>query len=284
MDIDNQGAPEGVTEDTAAAALEATETDETLAQGDEQSGDDAAAATDEPQEGQQPKRRQSVQERIDEKTRLQKEAERRAEQAERDREYWREQALRNQQAPSRQDQQAEEAEPNPEDYEHGTLDVRFITDLATFRANKAFEARRAAEDRDRERYSRVSAFNQAAEALAEKTPDFYEVVGEDFGRVARVCTQVMTDALLSSEAGPQLGYHLAKNPSEARRIAALPPLAQAMAIGELKQKLASPPAPTPKTATDAPAPTPQVRGAGGRFTVAPDTDDFAAFEKQYGKA
>lgn len=269
----NEGAPEGVTEDTAPVDQVADQTDAQVEEGD--TGDDAAAAQNEG-EGEQPaKPRRSAQERINEAIKAQREAER-------ERDFYREQALRQQQ-PQQPKQEAQgDAEPDPNDYEYGATDARYIEDRAVFRARQEFERQHAAREAERTRQGQIATFEAKADALSEKTPDFYDVVGPDFGKVARLCTPVMSDAIMASEAGPELAYHLAKSPAEARRIAALPPLAQAMELGKIAQKLASPPAPTPKTATDAPAPTPQVRGAGGRFTVAPDTSDFAAFEKQYG--
>jgi hypothetical protein len=56
---------------------------------------------------------------------------------------------------------------------------------------------------------------------------------------------------------------------------------QARELTLLETRLTPAAKPTPKTATDAPEPPPQARGAGGQFKVAADTDDFAAFEKQY---
>ena len=262
---ENAAPVDQVAEDQATATAE-----------DGDTGDDAAAAGDQTEgDGQQPKPRKSPQERIDEVTRARREAER-------DRDYWREQALANQQPAKPARETAEDAEPDPSDYEHGELDARFIRDHATYHAKRTFREENAQAEAQRQRQGQLATFEAKADAFSEKTPDYYDVVGSDFGKVARLCTPVMGDAILASEAGPELAYHLAKSPSEARRIAALNPLAQAMELGKLAQRLASPPAPTPKTATDAPAPTPQVRGAGGRFTVAADTDDFAAFEKQYG--
>jgi hypothetical protein len=104
-------------------------------------------------------------------------------------------------------------------------------------------------------------------------------VGRNYERAANLCTDAMREAIISSEDGPAVAYHLASNPDEARRIAALDPVSQIRALGRLEAKLSTPAAPTAKTATDAPMPTTQVRGAGGRFGTSPDTQDFAAFEK-----
>jgi hypothetical protein len=124
-----------------------------------------------------------------------------------------------------------------------------------------------------------------AKAVAEANPDFFEVVGEHLEKAAPILTEPMQLAISASDEAPAITYHLAKNPAEARRIAAMTPIAQAVEIGRLESRLAAPtpaPKPSPKTTTDAPEPPPTARGAGGRFVVPPDTNDFAAFQKQHG--
>lgn len=271
----HDGAPEGVTQDTTAADQVA---DQTLAQGDEQFGDDAPAETAEEGQAEAPKPKKSVQERIDEVTRARREAEREAE-------FWRAKAL---QAPERQPEPAqavdEDPEPSPDLYEYGENDARFIRAHATWEArrevSRQFEERAARQAEEAERQK----FNERAMAFADATPDFFDVVGQDFGRAAAVMTPVMQQAARTAEEAPAVAYHLAKHPAEARRIAALNPYAQAVEIGKLAARFGAQPAPrpTPQIATNAPEPPPQVRGPGGRFKPSPDTDDFAAFEKTYG--
>lgn len=277
MSENHEGAPEGVTQDTTAAEQVA---DQTLAQGDEQFGDDAPAET----EGQAPapKPKKSVQERIDELTAARREAER-------DRDFYREQALRQTDAPtnaprSQAEYVDEDPAPSPDEFEYGENDARFIRAHATWEArrevSRQFEERaaRQAEEAERQR------FNERAMSYADATPDFFDVVGQDFGRAAAVMTPVMQQAARTAEEAPAVAYHLAKHPAEARRIAALNPFAQAVEIGKLAARFGAQPAsrPTPQHATNAPEPPPQVRGPGGRFKPSPDTDDFAAFEKTYG--
>jgi hypothetical protein len=123
----------------------------------------------------------------------------------------------------------------------------------------------------------IQTFEQRVEA---QFPD-----GEPEGltrlRDLKALPPAVTELIMDSEIGPKLADHLGNNIRELNRISALPPLQQAREITKLEMKLADPPAPIPKTATDAPEPAPTLRGAGGRFKVAPDTADFAAFEAQY---
>ena len=267
--------PEGVTEDVSVADQV---TDQTPAQGDEQLGDDAPAETAEDGSGEKPKPKKTVQDRIDELTRKQRDAEREAE-------FWRSKALQPQERQRDPEPQVDEdPEPSPYAYEHGENDVRFIRAQAAWEARQEVtrqfneRAQREAEQAERRR------FNERAETFAGQTPDFYDVVGQNYERAASVMTEVMQHAARAADEAPALAYHMAKHPAEARRIAALNPYAQAVEIGKLAARLSAPaaPRPTPKTATDAPEPPPQARGAGGRFKVAPDTDDFSAFEQTYG--
>jgi hypothetical protein len=79
---------------------------------------------------------------------------------------------------------------------------------------------------------------------------------EDFEQVAYnpklPITNVMAEAIQSSDIGPELAYHLGTNPKEADRISKLAPLAQAKEIGRIEAKLAADP-PVKRTSS-APAP------------------------------
>lgn len=267
-----------MTEETHGEALPAEDTalvlnDAEPAPQEQPTGDDAAA---EPQ----PKR-QTAQDRIDELTRLRRDAERREEQARRDAEHWRDQALRTQPKPDPQPKADDE--PDPARYEYGESDLGYIRDLATHQATRAVRAEFAAAEREREARAAAASWQSRMSQAAAKHADFHEVVVEGAQRNAWDCTPTMLQALQDSEVGGDLAYHLAKNPDDARRIAALSPVSQVRELGRLEAKLSQPQQAQPKTVTAAPDPTPQVRGAGGRFTVAPDTSDFAAFEAQHFK-
>lgn len=267
----HDGAANAVSEDTSAADQVA---DDTQAQGDEQFGDDAAAAEGEGQ-GEQPKPRRSPQERIDELTRLRRDAEREAE-------YWKAKALQPSEAqPAREAQhQPQEAsdEPDPADYDHGENDLRYVRDLARWEARQEFKAMAEQERRQQ----RASSVRQNFETRkAELYPE-----GEPQGLQRFLSLPTLPEAVVEivgeSEIGPKIADHLGANPAELRRLEGMSPIQQARELTRLEARLSAPPKPTPKTATDAPEPPPQARGTGGRFKVAPDTDDFAAFEKNYG--
>jgi hypothetical protein len=274
MSEPNEGAPEGVTEDTSAADQAA---DKTQAQGDEQSGDDAAAATDDEGQAEQPKPKKSAQERIDELTRARREAER-------DRDFYREQALRNgngqQPAQEAQQQQPQDGndEPDPAEYDHGENDLRYVRDLARWEARQEFRALAESErQQERARTARQTFETRKAALFPQGEPEGLQ----QFLRIPTLPTAVI-EIVGESDIGPKIADHLGANPAELRRLEGMNPIQQARELTRLEMRLAEPAKPTPKTATDAPEPPPQARGAGGRFQVAPDTDDFASFDKNYG--
>lgn len=263
MSDETQGAPEGVTE--TAADQVADQTDAQVQEGE--AGDDAAAEAGEGEAQAKPKK--TAQERIDELTRARREAEREAE-------HWRTLAMQTRQPEAKPEPPKGDAEPDPSQYEYGESDLRYVKDLARYEARQEF--RKQAEEEAAARHAREleQGYAQRERAAAEKYDDFERTVY----RSQWDCTPVMADAIKSSEAGPEVAYHLAKNPTEARRIAALSPIAQVRELTRLEVKLTA--QPQPRTTTSAPEPAPQARGAGGKFAVSPDTNDFAAFEKQYG--
>lgn len=270
-------------EDTSAvlAALESEKSylpepqDAPEAEGQDEPGEDAPAAADEG-EADAPKPKKTAQERIDEVTRARREAEREAE-------YWKAKALQSAQtqpAPAAQQQPQEGGRPDPNDYEYGVNDPAYIEDLTDWKAEEA--AHRVAIRARHEERQRVALENYETRARA-LFPE-----GKPSGLTAFERIETLPELVLEivgqSDIGPKIAAHLGDNPADLARIARLPVVQQAIELGRLESRLAAPKAkatPPPKTVTDAPEPAPQARGAGGQFKVAPDTNDFAAFEKQY---
>ena len=121
-------------------------------------------------------------------------------------------------------------------------------------------------DMQRQHAEVLSAYHEREEVATEKYADFKQVAYGDHVRI----TQVMADTIRSSEVGPDVAYYLGSNPSEASKIADLPPFLQAKEIGRLEAKLLSNP-PMKKT-TSAPPPIAPVTARGGN-TAAYDTTD-----------
>ena len=265
---------------TEARAIEAQQAQpaEPEAQEPEEDPGDEPAASDEaqPEGDTTPKRKPSVQERIDEVTRARR-------QAERDADYWRNEALKSREPqPTQPQQQAapESDEPNPENYTYGEGDAQFIRDLARYETRREFAEQARIQQVQQAAQAIEQTWEQRQQDFAKAAPDYFEAIDGEW-----ICSETMADAIRTSDEGAAVAYHLAKNPTEAHRIAGLPPLAQVRELGKLEGRLSAQRAPEPsppiKLVSDAPSPTPQVRGSGGKFKPSADTSDFASFEKAY---
>lgn len=265
-ETEGQEAPEDTT--AATIAEEGSQPAEAGTEAEGQSGDDAAATA----ESQRQERKQTAQDRIDEVTRARREAER-------ERDYWRDEALRQQQAAPKPEaaKVANDDAPDPSAYESGEYDPEYIKAVAKHEARQEFRLQADEQARQQEAAALRATVNQKVDAAKAKHSDFEEVVL----RGKWDCSDTMLQAMLDSPETGDLAYHLATNPAEARRIAALSPIAQAREIGRLEAKLTQPASQPAKTVTSAPEPAPQARGGGGQFKVSPDTGDFAAFDKAY---
>lgn len=114
------------------------------------------------------------------------------------------------------------------------------------------------------------AYEDRAEAARDKYDDFEQVAYNP----AVPVTQVMAEAVMADELGPEILYHLGSNPSEASRIAKLPAVQQAREIGRLSAKLAA--TPPAKTTSSAPAPITPVAARTVVAKVVDTTDPRAA--------
>lgn len=181
--------------------------------------------------------------------------------------------------------------PDPANYRYGELDPQFIQDTMRHtalvavaelqektrreseeQAKKDAEARESA--RIREAIEKVSVEGQS------KFRDFEEVVVEAGYAGEYALTESMFEAVLETEKPADILYYLASHPEESARIASLSPHKQALWIGRLEAKLASP-APKPRKVPSAPEPAEMARGAASRVDVPDDTEDLAAFSRKF---
>jgi len=243
-------------EDSPLAETEGAEAEVETTEGDEPEVVDEA-----------PKPKKTAKERIDELT-----AARRT--AERDAEYWREQAMRAAPQPTPPAAQPNDGRPDPSSYPEGAYDPAYIEDLTDWKAEQAVSRTMSVRERQTTLAGQVRGFEQR---VSEMFPD-----GEPEGltalRRAPALPEAVQEILLTSENGPKLADYLGSNPREFARLSALTPPQQAYELAKIERKLETAPL---RTNTNAPPPAPTARGNGGRFQVAPDTADFAAFEKQY---
>lgn len=189
-----------------------------------------------------------VQPRIDELTRQRREAEREAA-------YWRQRATAQGQPGQAPAAQPAAPKPAPDKATFATYD-EYVEALADWKAEQKVEA--AMRRRDAEQASRAEAqareataqtWDQRQAAARQALPDYDQVL--DAADVP--ISQAMQEILLESEHGPRLAYHLAKNPTEAQRIAGLSDRAAAHALGRLEASLAAAAPPPPSSSPSAPA-------------------------------
>lgn len=232
--------------------------------------------------------------RIDELTRKHREAEREAA-------YWRGRAL----AGTEEGKAAEPPKkPTPDQFDDYGAYVEALTDWkAESKAKEVLDAREKATADKRTADERVSSFQERQEAARKALPDYDAIVANSDVGVA----QHLTELLLDSEQGPQLAYHLAKNPDLAERLNAMPERQAAREIGRLEVQLgqatsrtaepsptddapkndaqqAATPAARPRT-TSAPAPVRPVAntGRGGQVDLAKaGMDEYVAARKAQG--
>lgn len=106
------------------------------------------------------------------------------------------------------------------------------------------------------RNTAVSAYQGRCQTFAGEKADFYEVVNNDGLSI----TDHMRDAIVVSDVGPDIAYHLGTNPMEAVAISRMPAAQQLMRMGELgatlKAAKGTPPTPPAGGTPPAAAPTP----------------------------
>lgn len=168
---------------------------------------------------------------------IQREAEAR-ELAERERDYWREQALKTaSQAPEKKAEIAPDNPPKLEDFE--SYDD-YVVARAEYAAEKKLLAREA-EKEQKQRHESLRAektrlsqeYNQRVEKALEKYPDFREVIEDSEAPF----NEAMRDAVMESEYGPDIAYYLAQNPKKAEAMLKMGVTALNREIGRLEVML-----------------------------------------------
>ncbi len=157
--------------------------------------------------------------------------------------------------------------PNQADFDDYGKYIEALTDWKV-------EQRMAQQQEQSNRQQRQTRAEANQTALAERwqelstkgaeTYDDFEDVAYDFPQ-----TETMVVAIVNSEIGERIAYHLGSHPNEAAKIAKLDPVSQAKAIGRLETKLSAPPE---KRTTKAKEPPSKVTGgAGGETPITPYT-------------
>lgn len=203
-------------------------------------------------EGQEPPRgRKSAQQRINEITRAKYEAERNAA-------YWRGIAEgsrpQTQQAPESTTREPP-AKPNLTDFTDYETFIEALTDWKTDqKVTEAAYNQRAASFQERQQAEAMElarGWASKQESARKSIPDYDEVLGG----AETVVAPYVTDAILTSDRGPEVAYHLAKNPALADKLNKLGPIAAAREIGRIEAALEKSSPGTPRSAPPPPAKT-----------------------------
>ena len=133
------------------------------------------------------------------------------------------------------------------DYLFGEMDKRMDKRLETA-LEKQFHQR----ETQQQQKQRFSKFSQSEREFAKKTPDYFDVTHND---PSLPFTETVKDLLASSDIGPELAYHLAKNPDQLYEIADMDERSAARAMGRMEERIqAARKAPPGRSVTRAPAP------------------------------
>ncbi|HZT29714.1 MAG TPA: hypothetical protein VFA33_07525 [Bryobacteraceae bacterium] len=159
--------------------------------------------------------------------------------------------------PAAPESAATPAKPKVEDFE--TYE-EFTEALAEWKAEQKITAKLAEIEQNKQTQARQEAWGRQLDDARTRYQDYDQVVGNDDIQI----TEYMQAVILESEVGADVCYYLGQHPEEAERIAALPPLGQARAIGHLETKFtreaakpaarSAAPQPQPRAGSRAPAP------------------------------
>lgn len=208
-------------------------------------GDEGSKQQDEQPRDDKGQYKSGIQKRIDDLTF-------RRNQAEREAAHWKQQALARADAapvprPGDFDSDA--------DYEQAMLDHRIESGINRGLAKTA--------EQQSQKFSQEAstaageAYNQRVAETVSRIPDFVDVVSKSDIAIS----PALQEALRDSEKGPDLVYHLAKNPAEAERLNAMSVRQMDREIGRLELTIGAAPKPAPPAARITSAPPPVKPGS-----------------------
>lgn len=198
--------------------------------------------------------------RIGELTRKRRDAEREAE-------YWREQAMKKPVEPPK----AEEPLKTLADFDYDESAYQQHL-FAKARAEAVEEARRVLKDEQSQQTTqqKIRTFKQKESEFSRKIDDYSDVVTNPNLPI----TQPMFDVAVEMDNGPEVLYYLGKNPDMAYEIANMSPLAAARELGRIEEKLQT----RPKAETVSKAPEPAPKLAAVSPSTQKDVDDMTQEE------
>lgn len=207
----------------------------------------------------------SSQERIAELTRQRHESDREAA-------YWRGVA-QGPAAPA-----APEGKPTPDKFsDYGD----YVEALAEYKAKEIVSKTRAEIEQSQRAKETAANWQQREAAFRQSTSDYAEVIQ---AAADLPITQALGTALQESDIGPQLAYHMAKNPEVAERLNGLPERQMLRELGRLEASLTTSSPPAPARVSSAPPP---IKPVGQSAAGVPDMakmpmDEYIKLRKAQG--
>lgn len=192
---------------------------------------------------------------------------------------------------------AKDKDGNPV-YELGEFDPAYIRDITKFTVEAEIKAANEARERQAYEQAMQAARNEIHTKWSENLDKYEEAVPEARENISVLVEAFQTldpgygeylaTAIMAMDNGPAIMDYLSQNIGEAQNIVASGPAAATLALGRLDAKFTRSPEEEPKRnnkrVSDAPEPPEaRTRGTGGKFAVAPDTDDQRAFEREFFK-
>ncbi|MGE5621429.1 MAG: hypothetical protein ACM3VY_00230 [Candidatus Bathyarchaeota archaeon] len=281
-------APESAQPATEAAAPASAVTGQEPAAGTEAAqGQTDGTQAPEGEDGQHQKRKgRDIQKRFDELTRQREDAKAEAD-------YWRRLATGQQQPAGQQPTQqtpapADDPEPVPEQFndlkDYAKALAEWTADRKVKEALADQRNQEAQQQAQKQQQDTAKAWSDRQESVRNELPDYDEVlVASDIALPGHVM-----QAIVESDVGPKIAYHLAKNPAEAEKLLAMTPTAALKEIGRIEGRLsasatssttAQPAASKPVETSKAPAPISPVSGSSSAEVKDPEKMSFEEWKE-----
>ena len=205
-----------------------------------------------------------VQKRIDELTKARR-------QAERDSEYWREQAMSKKPEPVEVKEEPIKTLADF-DYDEGAYQQHLF---AKARAEAVNEAKRVLKEEQSHEISsqKLARFRSKEADFSKDVEDYHTVVTDPNLSIS----QAMADVATEMDNGPEVLYYLGKNPSLAEEISRLSPLSAARELGRIEAKITA--KPVGAKVSKAPAPAPKIAAAEPAMSKSLDELEGAAYNE-----
>jgi len=166
---------------------------------------------------------------------------------------------------NRQPQQAVsvDQEPQPSQFSDAFEYAKALAEFSTERA-LAERDRQVAQAKEQEAQQKIiESWAQKVQAAKAEMPDFDDMVASS----DVVVNNAVRDAILESDVGPKILYHLAENNDLARKIAGLSANAALREIGKLEARFEKTEQTAPVVRSKAPTPIQPIRGGQGKADV-----------------